>query len=78
MFVRRVREAFVSLLLRTLVILGMLLGDAENPAHTEWQSKGENFRGKYTFGASVLDFVTRVVANFVGSSAKFVPRLMQS
>lgn len=45
--------------------LGTLLGDAENPAHTEWQSKGENFRGKYTFGPSVLDFVTKVVANFV-------------
>jgi hypothetical protein len=45
--------------------LGTLLGDAENPAHTEWQSKGENFRGKYTYGASFLDFVTKIVANFV-------------
>lgn len=45
--------------------LGTLLGDAENPAHTEWQSKGDNFRGKYTFGASFLDFVTKAVANFV-------------
>jgi hypothetical protein len=45
--------------------LGSLLGDAENPAHTEWQSKGDNFRGKYTFGASFLDFVTKAVANFV-------------
>ncbi len=45
--------------------LGTLLGDAENPAHTEWQSKGENFRGKYTYGVSFLDFVTKAVANFV-------------
>lgn len=45
--------------------LASLLGDAENPAHTEWQSKGENFRGKYTFGPSFLDFVTKAVANFV-------------
>jgi hypothetical protein len=45
--------------------LGTMLGDAENPAHTEWQSKGENFRGKYTYGPSVLDFVTKAVANFV-------------
>jgi hypothetical protein len=45
--------------------LGTMLGDAENPAHTEWQSKGENFRGKYTYGAAVLDFVTKAVANFV-------------
>jgi hypothetical protein len=45
--------------------LGTLLGDAENPAHTEWQSKGENFRGKYTYGPSFLEFVTNTVANFV-------------
>jgi hypothetical protein len=45
--------------------LGTLLGDAENPAHTEWQSKGENFRGKYTYGPSFLEFVTNAVANFV-------------
>jgi len=47
--------------------LGTLLGDAENPAHTEWQSKGENFRGKYTYGPSFLEFVTNAVANFVHS-----------
>jgi hypothetical protein len=45
--------------------LGKLLGDAENPAHTEWQSKGENFRGKYTYGPSYLDFVTKAVSNFI-------------
>lgn len=45
--------------------LGKLLGDAENPAHTEWQSQGENFRGKYTYGRSYLDFVTKAVFNFV-------------
>lgn len=45
--------------------LATLLGDAENPAHTEWQSKGENFRGKYIHGPSFLDFVTKAVANFV-------------
>lgn len=45
--------------------LATLLGDAENPAHTEWQSKGENFHGKYIYGPAVLNFVTRAVANFV-------------
>jgi hypothetical protein len=45
--------------------LATLLGDAENPAHTEWQSKGENFHGKYINGPSFLSFVIRVVANFV-------------
>ena len=42
-----------------------LLGDAENPAHTEWQSKGENFHGKYVCGPSFLNFVIKAVANFV-------------
>lgn len=56
--------------IRSLVVigtgaLGKLLGDAENPAHTEWQSKGENFHGKYTCGTMVLDYVTSAVANFV-------------
>ncbi len=55
---------------RSLVVvetgaLGKLLGDAENPAHTEWQSKGENFRGKYTYGSSALEFVTNAVSNLV-------------
>jgi len=45
--------------------MGRLLGDAENPAHTEWQSKGENFRGKYVHGPACLDFVMRAVANFI-------------
>ena len=45
--------------------LATLLGDSENPAHTEWQSKGENFRGKYTHGPAYLDFVTKVVPHFV-------------
>lgn len=56
--------------IRSLVVteagpLGTLLGDAENPAHTEWQSKGENFRGKYIHGPSFLSFVTNAVANFI-------------
>ena len=45
--------------------LATLLGDAENPAHTEWQSKGDNFHKKYTYGPAVLNFVTKAVANFV-------------
>lgn len=42
--------------------LASLLGDSENPAHTEWQSKSSNFRGKYINGKSYLDFVTHCVS----------------
>jgi hypothetical protein len=37
--------------------LSTMLGDAENPAHTEWQERSPKFRGKYERGASCLRFV---------------------
>lgn len=41
--------------------LATLLGDSENPAHTEWQSKSSNFQGKYINGPSYLKYVTDCV-----------------
>lgn len=38
-------------------VLSAMLGDAENPAHTEWQERSPKFRGKYVRGASLLRFV---------------------
>jgi len=38
-------------------VLSAMLGDAENPAHTEWQERSPKFRGKYVRGASALRFV---------------------
>lgn len=48
--------------LRALVIidddeLSRLLGDSENPAHTEWQKNSKNFKGKYIHGDKVISFV---------------------
>lgn len=61
--------------LRSLVViedgaLAGLLGDSENPAHTEWQSKSANFIGKYKYGENYLRFVIHSVAsiaNIIGS-----------
>ncbi|HMK44218.1 MAG TPA: hypothetical protein VK445_08785, partial [Dissulfurispiraceae bacterium] len=39
------------------IALSALLGDSENPAHTEWQERSPKFRGKYVRGASCLRFV---------------------
>ena len=55
---------------RSLVIvddkpLATLLGDSENPAHTQWQKDREHFAGKYVFGKSYIDFVSHSVAMFV-------------
>ncbi len=37
--------------------LSRLLGDSENPAHTEWQERSPKFKGKYDRGPSCLRFV---------------------
>jgi len=37
--------------------LSRLLGDAENPAHTEWQERSPKFKGRYRLGPSCLRFV---------------------
>ncbi|MEP7270615.1 MAG: hypothetical protein ABI882_03885 [Acidobacteriota bacterium] len=46
--------------------LANLLGDCENPAHTQWQKEREHFRTKYTFAPAYIEFVTRSVAELVG------------
>jgi len=37
--------------------LSTFLGDAENPAHTEWERNSKKFKSKYKLGPSTLDFV---------------------
>jgi len=56
--------------IRSLVIieeeaLSTMLGDSENPAHTQWQADGSNFKGKYTYGPSTLKFVRNSVARLI-------------
>jgi hypothetical protein len=41
--------------------LAALLGDAENPAHTEWQERSTKFRDRYVYGPSTLRFVKNSV-----------------
>jgi hypothetical protein len=55
---------------RSLVVIedqpiATLLGDSENPAHTQWQRDSSHFKGRYTYGPSYLDFVTRSVSALV-------------
>jgi hypothetical protein len=37
--------------------LATLLGDSENPAHTEWQERSPRFKDRYRHGASTLRYV---------------------
>ncbi len=39
------------------------LGDAENPAHTEWHEESSHFKGKYINGAPTLRFIRNAVAD---------------
>lgn len=55
---------------RSLVVaedpaIATLLGDAENPAHTQWQKDGANFKGKYEDGPKILDFITHSAIEIV-------------
>lgn len=39
--------------------LANMLGDSENPAHTQWQKDSQNFAGKYVDGDKCIQFITR-------------------
>ena len=56
--------------LRGLVVisdaaLAGFLGDAENPAHTEWQERSPKFKNKYDHDASTLRFVKNCLREIV-------------
>ncbi len=38
-------------------VLTSFLGDAENPAHTDWERNSKKFKAKYRLGPTTLDFV---------------------
>lgn len=56
----------LSLVVANDKAIATLLGDSENPAHTQWQRDSSNFKNKYVSGATHIDFVKRVVAKLVG------------
>jgi hypothetical protein len=43
--------------------LSNLLGDSENPAHTQWQKDSQNFIDKYIHGDKCISFVVSSIAN---------------
>ena len=45
--------------------LATLLGDSENPAHTEWEKNATKFKGKYKWGHSTINFVRNSVNNIL-------------
>jgi hypothetical protein len=61
---KRARE-FRSLVIINDRPLAEMLGDAENPAHTQWQKDSSNFRDRYTYGKALLDYVINSVGELV-------------
>lgn len=50
-------RGYVSLVVVENGPLATLLGDSENPAHTEWEKNAVKFKNKYDWGPSTIDFV---------------------
>ncbi len=42
--------------------LATLLGDSENPSHTDWQATSRNFKDRYVYGGLTIDFVSNFAA----------------
>lgn len=42
-----------------------MLGDAENPAHTEWEKTSSKYKNKYDWGPSTIDFMRSSVAKLL-------------
>jgi hypothetical protein len=45
--------------------LAELLGDSENPSHTEWQKSSRNFKDRYIYGGMTIDFVSNFASEFL-------------
>ncbi|CAJ1878191.1 TPA: hypothetical protein ACGR4R_000804 [Aeromonas veronii] len=54
--VNKVR-GYTSMIVIEAGLLATLLGDAENPAHTEWEKNATKFKNKYRWGSTTIDFV---------------------
>ncbi|MDI6720648.1 MAG: hypothetical protein QMD46_13675 [Methanomicrobiales archaeon] len=62
--------------------LSNMLGDAEGPAHTEWQKESMNFKGNYIYGPGYLNFVKdslkEIVKNILRPSEELDKELLEN
>lgn len=45
--------------------IASMLGDAENPAHTEWEKNSSNYKYKYRWGPSTIDFIRACLSRVI-------------
>lgn len=58
-------RGYTSMVVVEAGALATLLGDSENPAHTEWEKNATKFKGKYQWGPTTIDFVRLAVSKFL-------------
>ncbi len=64
--VHSLRESGIrALLIANDIPVVTMLGDSENPAHTEWQDRSRKFIGKYKVGKSTLAFIKEAPRSFI-------------
>ena len=54
-----------SLVIAQHPVAADFLGNAENPAHTEWHVNSENFKDKYIYGSAALRYIRNSVSNLL-------------
>lgn len=59
---RLMRDVYAIVAIDDTPLTGFL-GDAENPAHTEWSEETSHFKGKYINGAATLRFIRNAVSD---------------
>jgi hypothetical protein len=59
---RLMRDVYAIVAIDDVPLTGFL-GDAENPAHTEWSEETSHFKGKYVNGAVTLRFIRNAVSD---------------
>jgi len=62
--VQKVR-GYTSMVVIEAGALATLLGDSENPAHTEWERNAIKFKDKYRWGPTTIDFVRLSVSKLL-------------
>ncbi len=58
-------QGYTSMVVIEPGAIATLLGDAENPAHTEWEKNAVKFKGKYRWGSKTIDFVRLSVSKLL-------------
>lgn len=61
----RTTHGVASLVLVTDKPLATMLGDSENPAHTQWQKECSHYRHKYEAGVTNIEFVANSAAEIL-------------